>query len=142
MPKVQSNLVEKCLRDLLTERNYKMNETRDKGETGVDIEARKGDNIYHIEVISYKQKGPARSKDFFQVFFRAISRLNDGATHCVIALPSEFEKGLPMRVKQYKIAWERIGNVFPELEIWLIDPESKKCKRTKWIEWLDTPVQI
>ena len=40
----------------------------------------------YIEVIAYKSSGPARAKDFYEAFFRAISRLDDGATECVIAI--------------------------------------------------------
>ena len=94
--------------------------------------ATKHGEAFHIEVIGYKSSGPARAKDFYEVFFRAVSRLNDGATHCVIALPKQFETGLPQRAKQHRIAWKRIGDAFPELEIWVIDVENKTYKKTDW----------
>ncbi len=98
--------------------------------------ATKDRETFHIEVIGYKSSGPARARDFYEVFFRAVSRLNDGAKHCVIALPKQAERGLPQRAKQHKIAWKRIGDAFPELEIWLIDVEKKTYKKTRWKSWL------
>lgn len=62
--------------------------------------------------------------------------LNKSATHCVIALPKLFERGLPQRAKHYGVACKRIGEAFPELEIWLIDVENKTYKKTEWNSWL------
>jgi len=134
--KIKSEDVEETLREELKKEGYTLSDPKKLGETGVDILATKDKETFHIETIGYKSKGSARAKDFYEVFFRAVSRLNDGATHCVIALPNCFEEGLPARVKQHKIAWERIGKAFPELEIWLIDVDNKTYKRTKWINWV------
>ena len=133
---ISNNLVEKCLRKILSEEGYKLSSPRKHGETGVDILASKGSTVFYIEVIGFLSPPPVRSKDFYQVFFRAISRLEDGAKYCVIALPKRFERGFPMRVKQYKTAWARISKAFPELEIWLVDIESNCYKRTLWGDWL------
>jgi hypothetical protein len=133
---VKNEDVEKSLRERLEAEGYTLSEPRDHGETGVDILATKDEEAFHIEVIGYKSTGPARAKDFYQVFFRSVSRLNDGATHCIIALPKQFERGLPQRAKQHRIGWKRIGDVFPELEIWLIDVEDKTYKKTGWRSWL------
>ena len=51
-------------------------------------------------------------------------------------MPERVRKSLPIRAKIYKVAWERIAKVFPELEIWLVDVENKKYQRTSWIYWL------
>jgi|SRR3989344_273679 len=112
------------------------NDERGHGETGVDIEATKGDETFHIEVIGFKKHPPQRSREFFEAFFRAISRLNQGATHCVLALPERFKYGLPMRARQYSIAWKRIGGAFPELEIWLVDTRKDTFEVTGWSDWL------
>jgi hypothetical protein len=133
---VKNEDVEKSLRERLEAEGYTLSKSRGHGETGVDILATKDEEAFHIEVIGYKSTGPARAKDFYQVFFRAVSRLNDDATHCIIALPQQFERGLPQRAKQHRIAWKRIGDAFPELEIWLIDVENKTHKRTEWGSWL------
>lgn len=133
---VDSKDIERCLRKLLKVKGYIFNEPKASGETGVDILAKKGKEKLYIEVISFKSSGPARSKDFFQAFFRAISRLDEGATYCIIALPERFENGLPARVKKYRTAWKRIAESFPELEIWLVDLQNESYKRTKWGDWL------
>ena len=137
MPSIVPNPeAEQCLRDLLEEEGYDLSYPLRNGETGVDIKATKGDDVWHIEVIGYKSSPPARSKDFYEVFFRAVSRLDDDATHCVIAIPEQARAGLPQRVQQYQTAWRRIAKAFPELEIWLVDVESKQYSRSTWGDWL------
>lgn len=133
---IKNEDVENSLRDILEAEDYELSKLRGLGETGVDILATKDQEKIHIEVIGYKSSGSARAKDFYEAFFRAVSRLNTGATYCVIALPDRFETGLPQRAKQHEIAWKRIGDAFPELEIWLIDVENKTYKKTEWNSWL------
>ena len=134
---ISSDRVEKVLRGDLKSLGYKLSRQLGNGETGCDVIATKGRQRINIEVISFKSSGPARSRDFFQSFFRAVSRLNDGATQCVIALPSRFGKGLPRRAAGYKLAWRRIGSAFPELEIWLVDVVEETVKRTSWNSWIE-----
>ena len=133
---VKNSECEKCLRELLKGEGYQLNRQLDYGELGVDIIAKKKMIQYHIEVIGYKKSGPARSKDFYEVFFRAISRLNDGAKKLVIALTFQYYLGFPKRVKQYKIGFERIAKAFPELEFWFVDVDSRSYKKTSWVYWL------
>ena|SRR5436309_4323087 len=134
---VTSASVEECLRRCLVSKGYTLNRVRGHGETGVDVEARRGAEILAVEVIGYKSSGPARAKDFYEAFFRAVSRLDDGATQCVIALPFRFGVGLPARAKQHSVAWERIGAAFPELQIWLVDPAKEECyENSAWCYWL------
>lgn len=138
MAQIISNAdAERCLRAILKENGYKLSSPRKNGETGTDIIAYKGKSKHFIEVIGFKKSPPVRSKDFYEVFFRSVSRLKDGAKSIVIALPDRFGKGLNKRASQYGEAWRRIGNAFPELEIWLISCE-KPCsfERTAWNEWL------
>ncbi len=66
------------------------------------------------------------------MFFRAISRLNEGTTHCVIAIPKQAMRGFPLRAKQHRIAWKRIEKAFPELEILLVDVRNRTSERTGW----------
>lgn len=133
----QNKDVEKSLRHFLQDNGYKLEiPERKNGETGVDIIALRDGKGWHIEVIGFKESPPARSKDFYEVFFRAISRLKDGAEHIAIALPDRFRNGLPQRAKQYGIGWQRIGDAFPELEIWLVDAENNKVETTKWNDWV------
>lgn len=128
---------ERCLRQILNEKGFKLEiPERQHGETGTDIIASKDGTEWYIEVIGFKKSPPARSKDFYEVFFRAISRLKDSAEHVVIALPDRFRNGLPQRVKQYGDAWQRIGSAFPELEIWLVNVGENKLETTKWNDWI------
>ncbi len=137
MPEVRNHDTENRLRTILSNEGYQLSPMRNHGETGVDIVAKKKDNQkLHIEVIGYKKRGPTRAKDFYEVFFRSISRLKDGAIRCVIAMPNLAERGLPLRANHYGIAWKRIGKAFPELEIWLVDIENRSYTETKWNDWV------
>ena len=117
---------------MLLDEGFKLSPQLGNGELGVDIIASKRIIRYHIEVIGYKKTGPARSRDFYEVFFRAISRLNDGANKLVIALPIQFRVGFRSRVNQYRIGWERISKVIPELSIWFVDIDKHYYERTTW----------
>jgi hypothetical protein len=137
MPSIVSSFaIESLLRSHLKADGFDLSPIRVNGETGVDILATRNGESIHIEVIAFKSSAPARAKDFFQAFFRAISRIQQGATRCVIALPARWSIGLPARARQYGIAWARLGNAFPELEIWCVDEECGKFKPAKWNEWL------
>ena len=134
---VSNSEVEDCLRGALAQEGYSLNPKRTHGETGVDIVARRGDLCFHIECIGYKSSPPARAKDFFESFFRCVSRLNDGANQCVIALSIRAETGLPARAKQHREAWLRIAQAFPELSIWLVDTLKSSYRKTTWREWAE-----
>ena len=88
MPEDRNHDTENCLRTILSNEGYQLSPMRNHGETGVDIIAKKDNQKLHIEVIGYKRHGSTRAKDFYEVFFRSISRLKDGAIRCVIAMPS------------------------------------------------------
>lgn len=133
---VKNSAAEKCLREILEREGYVLSPELGPGQTGVDIVAERNGSQIHIEVIGHKSSGPARAKDFYEVFFRAVSRLKDGATECVIALPDLAVRGLPARARQYGVAWYRIGDAFPELQIWLVDIDAKKYEKTTWNQWL------
>jgi hypothetical protein len=134
--KFTNERTESALRELLEKEGYKLNKPRSHGETGTDILAEKEADKISIEVIGYKSSPSARAKDFFESFFRAVSRIKEGARKCVIALPSQFAVGLPARARQYGEAWTRIGNAFPELELWLVDDQKHTYERTDWSKWL------
>lgn len=136
MPSLVLNaLVEQTLRDILLSEGYALTNPRANGETGVDIVATREGTSVHIECIGFKSSPPARSKDFYESFFRIISRLNEGATRLVIALPVRSKLGLPARARQYREAWPRIAVAFPELEIWLVDTDLKSVSYHTWTEW-------
>jgi len=128
---------ENCLRECLKQEGFNLSRRRGMGETGVDIVAKKDGKEYYIEVIGFKKSPPQRTKDFCVVFFGAISRFKDGAKNIVIAIPERFGNGLHQRANHYGEGWERIGNTFPELEIWLVCCEEPySYKKTKWNAWL------
>jgi len=127
--------VEEVVRDILTREGYKISAKRGFGETGTDIIAQRGSETLCIEAIAFKQSPPARAKDFYEVFFRAVSRLKNDATLCVIALPSRFGLGLSQRAEATGPAWRRIGDSFPELKIWLVDTKKRSIECTDWNSW-------
>lgn len=132
---IANQAIENALRRCLEDEGYSLSTARLNGETGVDILATKVDERLHIEVIGFKDNPPARSKDFYEVFFRAISRLRQGASRIVIALPERFASGLPQRAAVYGDAWLRLGAAFPELEVWLVNHEQPSIRRATWVEW-------
>lgn len=136
---VSSLLVEQVLREILLAGAYTVSRARGIGETGVDVLAEKQGVRYHIESISHKSSPPMRSRDFLEAFFRAVSRLDDGAHHCVIAVPHLTARGLPDRARRYRVAWRRIAESFPELEVWIVNTDSRTVDRTTWIQWLQDP---
>src|SRR5712692_4505486 len=77
---VSSKEVEAVLRSLLETQGYRVSAERGYGETGTDIVAEKGTEVLHIEAIAFKSSPPARSKDFYEAFFRAVSRIQLNAT--------------------------------------------------------------
>jgi len=133
---VRSDAVEGCLRRLLTQDCFKLTTPKRNGETGVDIIATRRAKRFHVEAVGFKSQSPARSRDYYEAFFRAISRVKDGATRCVIALPSRAGHGLPQRASHYGIAWQRLGQAFPELQIWLVDVDQPSYTKTAWSEGL------
>ena len=132
--------IESVLRELLPQKDYEiLNQKRKSGETGADIIALRKKEYIYIECIGFQDNPPLRSKQFYEVFFRAISRLKDGANKCVIALPIRFKRGMEARAKQYGLAWRRIGKAFPELEVWMIDLKKKIYEVHKWADWDSKP---
>lgn len=134
--KIENGKVESVLRGLLQKEGFTLSGQRRHGELGVDILAQKNNEEWYIECIGHKSSGPARAKDFYESFFRTISRLNENAKHIVIAMSNLAERGLPRRARQYRVAWERIAKAFPELEIWLVDTENNIYKKYSWLCWL------
>jgi hypothetical protein len=124
---VKGKQVETVLRKLLSCNGYKiLNARRKHGENNADLIVKKGNVHISIECIGFQEAKSTRSKQFYEVFFRTISRLKDGANRCVMALPFRFNNGMNRRARQYGISWSRIGKAFPELEIWLVDVQEKK----------------
>jgi Holliday junction resolvase-like predicted endonuclease len=133
---VTGEKVESILRELLLQRGYELlNKPRTRGETGADIIAKRNNIVVFIECIGFQKVPPLRSKQFYEVFFRAISRLKNGAKKCVLALPVRFKNGMNQRAEHYGEAWKRIGDAFPELEIWFVDVVEGAFEEHKWNDW-------
>ena len=127
----------RALRRCLKSEGYRLSARKIHGATGVDLIAHKGNKKHFIEIIGFQETGSIRSRQFYEIFFRSISRLKDGAQSVVIALPKRFGSGLNRRASQYGKAWKRIGNAFPELAIWLVDCEQPySYESSKWNSWL------
>jgi hypothetical protein len=134
---IKKSEIEDTLRNLLEDEGYKLNKKTGLEKLGSDIKASMDDKDWYIEIIQNQESGVERIQNFFQAFFQALSRLNNkGCKHIVIAMPQNMRKILPVRAKIYKVAWKRIAEAFPELEIWLVDTETKKYQKTSWIYWL------
>ena len=126
-----------CLRKLLISEGYKLRNKSGLFKLGPDIKATKDNENWYIEVAGFEESNLERVEDFYKVFFRSISRLNNkDCNHCIVAIPESLRKFLYIRARIYKVAWERIAKAFPELEIWIVDINNKKYQRTSWIYWL------
>ena len=127
---------EMALRKILSVRGYSLSRPRTNGELGVDLVAIKGNENIQVEIIGYKKSGPTRARDFFEVFFRILSRLGGEGSSFVIALPKAWSEGLRRRATvYYREAWRRLSVAFPEVEIWLVDASSvEKTLLKDWVE--------
>jgi hypothetical protein len=133
---VTGEQVETLLRRLLPQQGYTLsNPPRRKGETGADILAEKEGRKIAIECIGFQENPPLRSKQFYEAFFRAISRLDQGVQQCIIALPARFGEGMNQRARQYGTAWRRIADAFPEIRIWLVSIDRAKFEDHAWCDW-------
>jgi hypothetical protein len=132
---IKGEEIESVLRSLLLKEGYRLNERRQLGETGVDIRAEREGRLVAIECIGFQEHPPTRSREFYEVFFRAISRLGEKVEKSIIALPAQFGRGLDSRARQHGTGWKRIGEAFPELEIWLIDTQKGTCLKHPWAYW-------
>ena len=128
---------ENCLRELLTKEGYRLRAKKGLFRLGPDIKATKDHENWYIEVAGSEESGMERVEDFYKIFFRSISRLNNqDCDHCILAIPETSKKFLYIRARIYRVAWERISKSFPELEIWIVDVENKKYRKTSWNSWL------
>lgn len=135
---ISSTLTEDRLRESLKQLGYSLSPRRKNGENGADIIATKEGESVYIEVIGYKSTGSARSRDFCEAVFRAISRIKDGARKVVVACPVEFQLGLMERTAILDIAWRRLGAAFPELQLWFVFPDRLHFDRGHWNQWFET----
>ena len=129
--------MENVLRDLLKDEGYKLTKRTGLEKLSSDIKVSLDDGGLYIEIIENEEPGVKKNIDFYQAFFKALSRLNNkNCKHIIIAMLESSRKNLPIRAKIHKVAWKRIAEAFTELEIWLVDTVNKKYQKTSWIYWL------
>lgn len=135
---VSSLATELALRSYLSSLNYTLSPPHSfNGATGPDIVAEKNGVKTIIEVIGYKAYGSARSRDFHEAFFRCISRIKLNADIVALACPIDFNNGIDDRTTVYGESWFRLGNAFPELELWFVFPCGTRLSYAAWNYWAE-----
>jgi hypothetical protein len=134
MPKlVEANDVEQVVRRYLGSKGCILSPHKEHGQTGVDIVARHGKSTWFVEVIGFQSHPPIRSREFYEAFFRVISRDRDNPDHIlVLALPKRFKNGMSQRKQQYPVAWGKLGGAFPNLRLWYVDTEHNTVEEYLW----------
>ena len=131
--KINHDEVERIVRNLLSAKGYVLSPPKKNGQTGADIVAQKEGSTCIIEIIGFESNPPTRSRDFYEAFFRAISRDTGNVTDTLtIALPKRFVIGMPQRKRQYPLAWGKLGSVFPNLRLWYVDTEKETIEEVSW----------
>ena len=130
---VKGTAVEKVIRSHLLAKGYSVSHPRGRGETGVDIEGKKDGSRYLVEAIGFQDNPPVRSREFYEAFFRVVSRDRDEDSDVlVMGLPKRFKRGMRQRMQQYPVAWGKLGRAFPNLQIWYVDTESGSVEEHSW----------
>jgi hypothetical protein len=138
MKLVNSEDVENAIRGYLIKQRFVLSETKQRGETGCDLVATRGAERLFIEIIGFQSVAPIRSREFYELFFRTISRdTGRQEDRLVMALPARFAIGMAQRKRQYGLAWNKIGATFPNLEIWYIDTVTGQVKECTWCQCVD-----
>lgn len=123
---VEAETVEQVIRNYLDGKGYTLSPPKRRGQTGPDIVANRGKSTLFIEVIGFQKVPPLRSREFYEAFFRVISRDRDNTTNdiLVLGLPKRFKAGMRQRKQQYHVAWEKLGKAFPNLWLWYTDTSN------------------
>lgn len=130
---VKAKDIEQVIRGYLQEQGCALSVPKKRGQTGVDIAARRGEYTWLIEVIGFQDHPPTRSREFYEGFFRVISRDRGNPNDIlVLGLPLRFRNGMKQRKLHYGVAWDKIGKAFPNLKIWYVDTEHKTVKEYPW----------
>ncbi len=134
MKLVSTDEVEKIVRAHLIQQGFSLtNVHRKHGETGCDVIAARGRARVFVEVIGFQSVPPIRSREFYECFFRAISRDEDRTgDRLAMALPIRFSEGMRQRKSHYARAWDKIGRAFPNLEIWYVDTKTDTVVERSW----------
>ena len=130
---VEAKQVEQVIRRYLEGKGCMLSYPKKSGETGVDIIATCGDSTWLVEVIGFQSHPPTRSREFYEAFFRIISRDKGNPDDILaISLPKRFKDGMRQRKKQYSVAWSKLGKAFPSLKLWYVDIENSTVEEYPW----------
>jgi len=130
---VEAADIERVIRKYLEESGYSLSSPRKYGQTGVDITAKRDKSTFFVEIIGFQSHPPTRSREFYEAFFRVISRdRNNPCDVLVLALPRRFKDGMRQRKQQYSVAWEKLGNAFPNLRLWYVDTGKDIVEEYSW----------
>jgi len=134
MPKlIEAKDVELVIRRYLEGKGCTLSPHKKRGETGADITARCDKSICFVEVIGFQSNAPTRSREFYEAFFRVISRDRGNPDDIlVIGLPKRFKGGMRQRRHQYPVGWEKLGKAFPNLKLWYVDTEQDTLEEYSW----------
>jgi len=134
MPKlVEAKDVELVIRRYLEMRGCTLSPRKGRGQTGADITAKCGKVTWFVEVIGFQSHPPTRSREFYEAFFRVISRDRGNPDDVlVIGLPKRFKDGMKQRKEQYPVSWEKLGKAFPNLRLWYVDVERDTLEECSW----------
>jgi hypothetical protein len=135
---IDADSVDRTVRRYLQNKGCSLNSPRNQGETGSDIEATCGGTSWFVEVIGFQSHPPIRSREFYEAFFRAISRDRGISSDVLaIALPMRFKVGMKQRQQQYPVAWGKLASVFPNLNLWYVDTEKGTVEEYPWANPVD-----
>jgi len=139
MPKLtHSKEVEEVIRIYLESKKCTLSPPKKQGQTGPDIIAKHGKSTWFVEVIGFQGVPSIRSREFYEAFFRIISRDRDNPDDTlVLALPMRFKDGMRQRKQQYPVAWDKLGKAFPNLRIWYADTEHNIVEQHSWVTPFD-----
>ena len=139
MKLIASEDVENTIRRYLKRQNFVLSDTKQRGETGCDLVATRGSERVFIEIIGFQSVPPIRSREFYELFFRTISRdTGRSEDRLVMALPARFAIGMAQRKQQYGVAWNKIGAAFPNLAMWYVNTVTGHVKECTWSECVDS----
>jgi len=130
---VEAEAVEQVIRRYLEGKGYALSPRKKRGQTGADIIARYDKSTLFVEVIGFQSKPPTRSREFYEAFFRVISRDRGNPDDIlIVGLPMRFKDGMRQRKQQYPVAWEKLGKAFPNIRLWYVDTEQDTLEEYFW----------
>jgi len=136
---VTANAVEQVIRRYLEGKGCTLSHPKKRGQTGPDIVARHGKYTWFVEVIGFQEKPWIRSREFYEAFFRIISRDRDNPADdtLVLGLPKRFKDGMRQRKQQYPVAWEKLSKAFPNLRVWYADTTQNTIEEYPFVTPFD-----